>query len=163
MRQKARSTAQFYVSRASHLKDLTREELGDALRADAGLLPQIAHARFLSRDAAPVFATFSCADMQWHELQRHLPRVAESCGPNPDPHRPPDLRNPASLRPSDVANTPDQFAALLNRLQQHTCSPAYCLRTEKGGAAARCPFFYPRPLASDKVNQSEELHVRASP
>ena len=263
MRQKARSTAQFYVSRASHLRDLTREELGDALCADAGLLPQIvrqatvlpgtrpywrnrsgslqAHARFLSRDAAPVFATFSCADMQWHELQRHLPRFAEyvigdertrqrivwsniqdyphvvahyldirfraflehvvgpylgatdhwfryewqhrgsghvHCllwtpdGPpldpetekerdsfacywggrttaaNPDPHRPPDLRNPASLPPSDVANTPDQFAALLNRLQQHTCSPAYCLRTKKGEAAARCRFFYPRPLAT---------------
>jgi hypothetical protein len=39
MRQRARSTAQFYVSRASHMKDLTREELKEALDTDASLLP----------------------------------------------------------------------------------------------------------------------------
>jgi hypothetical protein len=271
MRQKSRTTANFYVSRrAPHLKNLTREELGEALQADTSLLPQIvrhasalpgtrpfwqsrsanlgAHARFLSVDAAPVFATFSCADMQWHELQRHLPRFNEyltgddrvrqrivweniqnyphivahyldirfraflrlvlgpylgitdywfryewqhrgsghvHCllwtkeGPlldpstdeerdvfaaywgrritavNPDPQRPPDLRNPASLAPSDVANTADQFAALLNRLQQHTCSPTYCLRTKKGCTAAQCRFFYPRPLATEPAVTKE--------
>ena len=41
MRQKARSTAQFYVSRTSNIKDLTREELTEALNTDATLLPQI--------------------------------------------------------------------------------------------------------------------------
>jgi hypothetical protein len=99
MRQKARSTAQFYVSRTSNIKDLTREELTEALETDASILPQIvrqgallpgtrpywrnrsgslqAHARFLSPSAAPVFLTLSCADMQWHDLQRHLPRFAD--------------------------------------------------------------------------------------
>ena len=99
MRQKARSTAQFYVSRSSYIKDLTREELTEALDTDTNLLPQIvrqgtllpgtrpywrsrfsnllAHARFLSPSAAPVFLTLSCADMQWYDLQRHLPRFAD--------------------------------------------------------------------------------------
>ena len=99
MRQKARSTAQFYVSRTSNIKDLTREELTEALETDASFLPQIvrqgallpgtrpywrnrsgslqAHARFLSPCAAPVFLTLSCADMQWHDLQRHLPRFTD--------------------------------------------------------------------------------------
>jgi hypothetical protein len=82
MRQQARSTARFYVSRTSHIKDLTREELTEALNTDVNLLPQIvrqgarlrpywrnrsgdlqAHARFLSPSAAPVFLTLSCADM----------------------------------------------------------------------------------------------------
>ena len=86
MRQRARSTAQFYVSRASNIKDLTRKELAEALDTDASLLLQIvrqgsllpgtrlywrnrggclqAHARFLSPSAAPVFLTLSCADIQ---------------------------------------------------------------------------------------------------
>lgn len=96
MRRQARSTAHFCVSRMSNIKDLTRDELAEALTTDAALLPQIvrrgahlpgtrpywrsrggslqAHARFLSPSSAPVFVTFSCADMQWHDLQRHLPR-----------------------------------------------------------------------------------------
>jgi ATP-dependent DNA helicase PIF1 len=41
MRQLARSTAQFYVSRTSYIKDLTREELTEALDTDVTLLPQI--------------------------------------------------------------------------------------------------------------------------
>jgi hypothetical protein len=41
--------------------------------------------------------------------------------------------NPASLRPTDVRNTSDQFAALLDRLQMHSqCRPNYCLRVRKG-------------------------------
>jgi ATP-dependent DNA helicase PIF1 len=274
MRQKARSTAHFYVSRTSYIKDLTREELTDALNTDANLLPQIvrqgallpgtrpfwrnrsgslqAHARFLSRSAAPVFVTFSCADMQWHDLQRHLPQFAdyltgddstrqrivwsniqdyphivahyldirfraflkhvvrpslgvtdhwtryewqhrgsghvhclfwtESSPPldpltdeeraifaeywgeritawNPDQLRLPDARNPASLAPSDVTNTSDQFAAFLNRLQLHsTCRPSYCLRTKKGDATPRCRFFYPRPLAQQPIVTQEINH-----
>lgn len=39
MRQKANSPARFYVSKASGLKDITREELADALLADESLLP----------------------------------------------------------------------------------------------------------------------------
>jgi hypothetical protein len=282
MRQRARSTAQFYVSRASHMKDMTREELTDRLDTDASLLPQIvrqgsmlpgtrpywqnrtgslqAHARFLSPSAAPVFITFSCADMQWHDLQRHLPRFAEyhtgddrtrqqivwsnvqayphivahyldirfraflqhviypllgvtdhwfryewqhrgsghaHClfwteqGPaldpstdqeratfaaywgeritawNPDQLRPPDARNPASLTPSAVTNTADQFAALLNRLQLHsTCRLSYCLRKKKDDPTPRCRFFYPRPLRQDpsvttEVNQKNYMFAPA--
>jgi hypothetical protein len=41
MRQKARSTAHFYVLRTLHIKDLTREELTEALNTDANLLLQI--------------------------------------------------------------------------------------------------------------------------
>src|ERR1700722_833303 len=41
MRRKANSSARFYVSKQSGLKDLSRDELGDALLADEGLLPQI--------------------------------------------------------------------------------------------------------------------------
>jgi len=41
MRQKARSTACFYVSRTADIKDLSREELSEALDTDASLLPQI--------------------------------------------------------------------------------------------------------------------------
>jgi ATP-dependent DNA helicase PIF1 len=99
MRQRAKSTARFYVSKVSRLQDLTREELAEALDTDPALLPQIvrqgsclpstrpywrtrgnglqAQARCLSPVASPVFVTFSCADMQWHDLQRHLPRFQE--------------------------------------------------------------------------------------
>jgi hypothetical protein len=197
-----------------------------------------AHARFLSPSAAPAFLILSCADMQWHDLQRHLPRYTDylmgddqtrrqivwsniqdyphivahyldirfraflkhvlrpslgitdhwnryewqdrgsghlhclfwiaSAPPlnpstdeqratfaeywgeritawNPDQLRRPDARNPASLAPSDVTNTSDQFAAFLNYLQLHSaCRPSYCLRTKDG--VTSCRFFYLRPL-----------------
>jgi hypothetical protein len=41
IRQKANSSAQFYVSKVFGLKDITREELTDALLTDGGLLPHI--------------------------------------------------------------------------------------------------------------------------
>ena len=41
MRQKANTAAQFYMSKASGLKNLNWEELADALQADKSLLPQI--------------------------------------------------------------------------------------------------------------------------
>lgn len=66
---------------------------------------------------------------------------------NPDPLRLPDARNPASLARADVANTADQFAAFLNRLQMHSaCRAPYCLRTKKGVDVPVCRFFFPRPL-----------------
>ena len=90
MRQKAGGSARFYVSKASGLKDLSRDELTEALLADEALLPQIvrqgsaltgtrpfwrnksnhlqAQARFLLPSMSPVFVTFSIADMQWHNL-----------------------------------------------------------------------------------------------
>ena len=99
MRRKANSSARFYVSKASGLKDMTRDELTDALLADEGLLRQIvrqcshlngtrpfwrnknnglqAQARFLSPHASPVFVTFSAADMQWQDLHRHFPGFSE--------------------------------------------------------------------------------------
>jgi hypothetical protein len=86
MRRKASGSARFYVSKASGLKDLSRDELTEALLADEALLPQIvrqgsgltgtrpywrnkssslqAQARFLSPSMSPVFVTFSAADMQ---------------------------------------------------------------------------------------------------
>ena len=95
MRQKAGSSARFYVSKASGLKDMSREELTDALQADTGLTAQIvrqgsdltgtrpfwrnksnslqAQARFLSLSMSPVFVTFSAADMQWQDLHQHFP------------------------------------------------------------------------------------------
>ena len=85
MRRKANGSARFYVSKASGLKDLTRDELAEALLADEALLPLIvcqgsalnrtrpfwrnksnhlqAQARFLSPGMSPVFVTFSAADI----------------------------------------------------------------------------------------------------
>jgi hypothetical protein len=99
MRRKANSSARFYVSKASGLKDLSRDELAEALLADEGLLPQIvrqgsdltgtrpywknrsnslqAQARFLSPSMSPVFVTFSAADMQWQDLHRHFPGFSD--------------------------------------------------------------------------------------
>ena len=67
----------------------------------------------------------------------------------------------------DVTNTPNQFAALLNRLQQHSaCSPSYCLRTKKGSKVMRCRFFYPRPLRMEpavtkEINQKGHMFAPA--
>ena len=274
MRRKANSSARFYVSKASGLKDMNREELEAALRADEGLLPYIvrqgsqltgtrpfwknkghslqAQARFLYLGMSPVFVTFSAADMQWQDLHRHFPgwtdlataddrtrrtfiwdgvqrnphivahylvirlrafiehvlrpllgfadswdrfewqargsghshglfwiptapsldqQTAESRAKfarywgalvtalNPDPLRPPDARNPASLAPADVANTEDQFAAFLNRLQMHSaCRAPYCLRRGKGGVQPTCRFLFPRPLFTDPVVTKEINH-----
>jgi hypothetical protein len=99
MRRRAGNSARFYVSKASALKDFTREELTEALLTDDTLLPQIvrqgasltgtrpywksrssallAQARFLSPNTSPVFVTFSAADMQWHDLHRHFPGFAD--------------------------------------------------------------------------------------
>ena len=99
MRRRANSSARFYVSKASGLNDLSREELTEALLADESLLPHIvrqgsklsgtrpfwrnkssslqAQARFLSPSMSPVFVTFSAADMQWQDLHRHFPGFAD--------------------------------------------------------------------------------------
>jgi ATP-dependent DNA helicase PIF1 len=275
MRRKASNSARFYVSKASGLKDLNREELTEALQTDESLLPQIvrqgstltgtrpfwrnkgtslqAQARFLTPSMSPVFVTFSAADMQWEDLHRHFPgfsavatgddrirrqfiwdmvqnhphivahyldirfrlfkehvlrpffgytdewsryewqargsghlhclfwipsappldvttaearaQFAQYWGMkitacNPDQLRPPDVRNPASLAHKDVANTADQFAAFLNRLQLHLCRVPYCLRPKKGLEAppCSCRFFFPRPLFPDPVVTQEINH-----
>src|SRR6266536_4489627 len=78
---------------------------------------------------------------------------------NPDQLRPPDARNPASLAHKDVANTADQFAAFLNRLQLHLCRVPYCLRPKKGSEApCSCRFFFLRPLFPDPVVTQEINH-----
>ena len=99
MRRRANSSARFYVSKASGFKDLTRDELTEALLTDDALLPQIvrqgsdltgtrpfwrnknnhlqAQARFLSPGMSPVFITFSAADMQWLDLHRHFPGFSD--------------------------------------------------------------------------------------
>ena len=78
------------------MASLNREELGDALNSDPNLLPQIvrqgssltgtrpfwknrgaslqAQARFLTPQMSPVFITFSCANLQWHNLHCQLPQ-----------------------------------------------------------------------------------------
>ena len=72
----------------------------------------------------------------------------------------PDARNPASLAPADVANTADQFAAFLNRLQMHsTCQAPYCLRVKKDSdKPPTCRFFFPRPLFPDPVVTKDINH-----
>ncbi|KIX00539.1 uncharacterized protein Z518_10679 [Rhinocladiella mackenziei CBS 650.93] len=258
MRRRASNSARFYVSKASGLKDLTREALTEALLTDESLLPQIvrqgsalngtrpfwrnkrtglqAQARFLSPEPSSVFLTFSAADMQWEDLHRHFPgfsaaarrddrlrrqfiwemvqshphiiasyldirfrvfkervlrpffgytdewsrfewqargsghlhwlfwipsappldvatpdaraRFAQYWGVritawNPDQLRLPDARNPASLARSDVANTADQFAAFLNRLQVHSaCRAPYCLRPKRGSEVPSVVIFF---------------------
>ena len=78
---------------------------------------------------------------------------------NPNPLRLPDARNPASLAPTDVSNTADQFAAFLNRLQIHTCRPQYCLRVKHGSdEPPSCRFFYPRKLFPEPVVTKEINH-----
>lgn len=55
-----------------------------------------------------------------------------------------------------MANTPDQFAALLNRLQIHsTCRAPYCLRLKKGEHQPTCRFFFPRPLFTEPLVTKE--------
>lgn len=100
MRRKAQSSAQFYVSKVPDLKGLTREDLIDLLQNKESLLPTIvrqgsnligtrpfwkqrsnalmAQARFLCPTTAPVFVTFSAADMQWQDLHRHFPGYQEA-------------------------------------------------------------------------------------
>jgi len=85
MCQKANSSARFYVSKASGLKDLSQDELTEALLTDDALLPQIvrqgsdltrthlywrnksnhlqAQACFLLPSMSPIFVTFSMADI----------------------------------------------------------------------------------------------------
>ncbi len=79
---------------------------------------------------------------------------------NPDQLRLPDARNPASLAHTDVANTADQFAAFLNRLQVHsTCRALYCLRPKKGSETPpSCRFYFPRPLFPVPVVTQEINH-----
>ena len=77
---------------------------------------------------------------------------------NPDPLRLPDARNPASLPPSNVVNTPDQFAAFLNRLQLHTCRLSYCLRLKKALETLICRFFFPRPLYQEPTVTKDINH-----
>jgi hypothetical protein len=94
MRRKSAKSARYYVSKASNMASLNREELGDALNSDPNLLPQIvrqgssltgthpfwknrgaslqAQAWFLTPQMLPVFITFSCADLQWHDLHHQL-------------------------------------------------------------------------------------------
>lgn len=263
MRQKARHAAGFYVLKTGDLQATDRDTLVDLLQSENSLLPQVirqgarltgtrpfwgyqssllkAQAQFLCPIAAPVFVTFSAADMQWHDLHRHLPgwdlvsaaedrvrqrwiwqaiqdhphlvadylfrrfaafrkhvlqpyfqftnywyrvewqsrgsghfhclfwiptapnlgcktldemqEFAEYWGLritaiNPDPNRQPDACNPASLPPTAVQNTTDQFTAFVNRLQRHNhCTVSYCLRSKKGSTAPpTCRFFFPRPL-----------------
>jgi hypothetical protein len=102
MRTRAKGSARFYVSRRSTLHGLDRDELTEALLNDANLAKHIARqgvcltgtrpfwrskstglqaiSRFLSPQMSPVFITFSAADMQWHDLQRHFPGFSNISG-----------------------------------------------------------------------------------
>jgi hypothetical protein len=270
-RQRSSTQARYVVNNAKDLSRLSFEEFQERLSADSGFVDNVARAgsnllgtrpywarvrsdllaqaRF-TKDSA-VFITFSCADMQWHDLHRHFPGWEEFQGAtdtaksqfiwksvqdnphivakyldlklkafcknvlkpwlkyddhwfryewqargtghvhclvwiekapkmdmsteesraefarfwddyitaqNPDPYRRPDARNPAALPFVAIANTEDQFAALLNRLQMHpTCSFPYCLRKVKGSDCMRCRFFFPRPLR-DQAACSKEVN-----
>ena len=68
----------------------------------------------------------------------------------------PDTCNLALLAPTNITNTPDQFVALLNHLQQHsTCSLSYYLQKKKGSNSIQCWFFYLWPLYTDLVVTKE--------
>ena len=80
---------------------------------------------------------------------------------NPDPLRLPDRRNPASLKPTDVVNTSDQFTAFVNRLQKHShCTAGYCLRTSRQTGQSSCRFFFPRPLFAN-ATITREINPRS--
>ena len=274
MRRKAGGAARYFASKSAGLRDLDCAELGEAFRTDKSILPQIvrqgtvlngtrpfwsnkgnhlqAQARFLTPGIGPVFLTFSCADMQWDDLQRHFPRYEEyhtgsesvrrrivwqnvqdhphivaaylelrlraflrlvlrpwlgysdywmrfewqargsghihalfwiEGAPALDPSTPfsraafakywgeritawnpaqtrrPDARNPASLPRDAIANSADQFAALLNRLQIHSeCRASYCLRKKKGSDVESCRFFFPRPLFAEATVTQQINH-----
>lgn len=95
MRQKSSSTASFFVSKNYGLEILNIEQVVAELESKPELVNKIA--RYASalpgsrpywvkkgvelqalargiKDASPIFLTFSCADMQWDDLQRVLPR-----------------------------------------------------------------------------------------
>jgi hypothetical protein len=82
---------------------------------------------------------------------------------NPNFLQLPDARNPASLAPADVANTADQFAAFLNRLQVHTYLPQYCLRVKhESDGPPTCQFFFPlklfpEPIVTKEINNKSWL------
>jgi hypothetical protein len=272
-RQRSSTQARYVVNNVKDLNRLSFEELEDRLNSDDSLLNKVARAgsnllgtrpywarvrsdllaqaRFMTYSA--VFITFSCADMQWHDLHRHFPGWEEFEGAtdaakskfvwnsvrdnphiiakyldlklkafcknvlkpwlkyddhwfryewqvrgtghihclvwiekapkmdmsteesraefarywdeyitaqNPDPYRRPDARNPASLPFVAIANTEDQFAALLNRLQMHpTCAFPYCLHKVKGSDCMRCRFFFPRPRR-DQAACSKEVNSK---
>jgi len=92
-RQRSSTQARYVVNNVKDLHRLSFEELEDMLNSDDGLLNKVARAgssllgtrpywarvrsdllaqaRFMTHSA--VFITFSCADMQWHDLHRHFP------------------------------------------------------------------------------------------
>ena len=98
MRGQANNRARWTVDNDEHLDKMSLEQLQERLQESESLLSKVvrsgasllgtrpfwrsrgadleAHARGI-RDASPVFVTFSCADMQWDDLQRHLPRYDE--------------------------------------------------------------------------------------
>lgn len=81
---------------------------------------------------------------------------------HPDPMRPQDNRHPCSLPFVDIANSHDQVAALLNRVQRHnTCILGKCLQKKVlpgGGAIERCRYQFPRPLRHEAALSFEVDH-----
>ncbi|KIX04030.1 uncharacterized protein Z518_07583 [Rhinocladiella mackenziei CBS 650.93] len=102
MRRRASNSARFYVSKASGLKDLTREALTEALLTDESLLPRIvrqgstltgtrpcwrnkgtglqAQARFLLPGMSPVFLTFPVVTQEVSHLLLQIPVQHSSRG-----------------------------------------------------------------------------------
>lgn len=270
-RQRSSAQARYVVNNVKDLNRLSFDEFEERLNSDSGVLNKVARAgsnllgtrpywarvrsdlmaqaRFMKHSA--VFLTFSCADMQWHDLHCHFPGWQEFEGAtdaarskfiwksvqenphivakyldlklkafcknvlkpwlgyddywfryewqfrgtghihclvwiekapemdmsteesrakfsrywdeyitaqNPDPYRRPDSRNPAALPFVAIANTEDQFAALLNRLQMHPpCTFPYCLRKIKGTDSMRCRFSFPRQCR-DHADCSKEVN-----
>jgi hypothetical protein len=94
MRQRARSSARYFVKSSEAVGQLSQEELQERLADGDGLLNSVvrqgsclrgtrpywrakganleAHAHNLPH-LSPVFVTYSCADHQWDDLQRHMP------------------------------------------------------------------------------------------
>lgn len=98
MRQRSEAASAFYISRNPTVRDFTEEELSEALAAGDGLLKSMARAGAAIPGTRPfwqqkrnhlmaqvrglgttgaLFCTWSCADHQWDDLHRHLPRYRE--------------------------------------------------------------------------------------
>ncbi|KAH0826840.1 hypothetical protein AYO21_07253 [Fonsecaea monophora] len=52
---------------------------------------------------------------------------------------------PLSLAHEDQQNELEHLSAVVNRVQRHQCSEAYCLRKEKATGTIKCRFNYPQP------------------
>jgi ATP-dependent DNA helicase PIF1 len=74
---------------------------------------------------------------------------------NPNPSLPPSELPPIALPSGLQENTETYLTSILNRVQIHQCSEAYCLRTVKGSSEKKCRFYFPHALRDEAVLTKE--------